>query len=56
LNDLSYQAVGVPAASSSALEAIFEAATAIEAGWIALAVLLSFASVALSMRLAGGKA
>ena len=46
----------VPAADFSALVTILEAATAIEASWIVLALLLSFASVTLSMRLAGGRA
>lgn len=46
-----------PAAASlaSAFEAVSARANTIGAGWVALALFLSFASVALSMRLAGGQ-
>jgi hypothetical protein len=48
------QAASYPApASSSVLVTAFESARAAGAGWIALALVLSLASVMLSMRLAG---
>jgi hypothetical protein len=48
-------AMAPSAVASPTLVTIFEAAKTVGVGWITLALLMSFASVTLSMRLVGGK-